>query len=37
MPYSMHALRAAQFSYWLSDIGFDADSAVGSCMHEHGQ
>jgi hypothetical protein len=30
MPPGMHALCAAQFSYWLSDIGSDADNAVGN-------
>lgn len=29
-PSGMHALCAAQFSYWLRDIGLDADSAIAN-------
>lgn len=30
MSSGMREPRTAQFSYWLSDIGFDADNAVGN-------
>jgi hypothetical protein len=29
MPCGMHAICAAQFSYSLSDLGSDADIAIG--------
>ena len=30
IPPGMHALCAAQFSYWLCEIGSGADNAVGN-------